>query len=209
MVVERTPRKSGVFDSLVRYQIRSLGEMPTNNDQHTDGNQPPVEGNQPQIEVKFDDWLSKQDEPVRKAYESHVTGLKHTVQATRQERDDLAKQIKDLLPKAEKGSEVEKSLADITVKLEAAEKRAVFAEDAIKPDIGCSNPKAAYLLAIADGLFDKRGNPDWAAIKSAAPELFVKASPRLRTHAGDGTGTEPPNSLSMNDYIRQAAGHRI
>jgi len=165
------------------------------------------QNNEPVVEIKFDEWLTKQEEPVRKAYELHVTGLKNTVQATRDERDALSKQIRDLLPKAEKGSELERSLAEFSAKLDASEKRAIFAEEAIKPEIGCSNPKAAYLLAVADGLFDKKGAPDWAGIKAAAPELFAKTN--ARSNAGNGTGSQPNGNLSMNDYIRQAAGHRI
>lgn len=165
-----------------------------------------AENNSQNQVIKFDEWLAKQEEPVRKAYEQHVTGLKNTVQATRDERDALSRQIRDLLPKAEKGSELERSLIDVAAKLDAAEKRAVFAEEASKPEIGCSNPKAAYLLAVADSLFDRKGSPDWTAIRAAAPELFTKTA--ARSNAGNGTSERQSTNLSMNDYIRQAAGHK-
>ena len=153
--------------------------------------------------IKFAEWLASQDEAVRSAYDEHITGLKATVKATRDERDGLAKQIKDLLPKAEKGSELEKSLTEFGAKLEAAEKRASFFEDAVKPGIDCRNPKAAYALAVTDQLFDRKGSPDWAALKVAAPELFGKVIPPA--HPGDGTGAIPKNQ-DMNTFIRQAAG---
>lgn len=157
-------------------------------------------------EIKFGEWIATQDEHVRKAYENHTAGLMNTVKATRTERDEFAQQIRDLSAKAEKGSELEKLLTEATAKLDAAEKRAVFAEEANKPEIGCSNPKAAYLLAIAENLFDRKGNPDWTAIKAAAPELFRQAG--TRTFAGDGTQAPPPAGATMNDFIRRSAGRK-
>lgn len=154
----------------------------------------------------FESWLEKQDAAVKSLYESHIAKLTNTVKATREERDALAKQIKDLLPKAEKGSELERSLTDLSSKLEQAERRAVFAEEAVKPEIGCSNPKAAYLLAQADNLFDRRGNPDWAAIRAAAPELFAKKTAKV--HGGEGTGDAAPQGVDMNQLLLRAAGRR-
>lgn len=155
--------------------------------------------------ASFETWLGTQDETVKKLYTEHTAGLQNAVKATRQERDDLAKQIKDLLPKAEKGSELEKSLTEFSTKLEAAERRAAFAEEASRPETGCRNIKAAYALAVADNLFDRKGNPDWTAIKGAAPELF--GSPGTSGNAGAGTNTSPPTG-GMNEYIRRAAGRR-
>ena len=153
--------------------------------------------------ANFDEWIGKQPEDVKALYTQHVTGLQNTVKATRDERDALRTQLKDLLPKAEKGSELEKSLTESLGKLELAERRAAFVEDAIKPEIGCRNPKAAFLLAQADNLFDRRGSPDWAAIKAAAPELF--GAPKVNANAGDGTDKQPPKA-DMNQYIRHMAG---
>lgn len=156
-------------------------------------------------DVTFEGWLEQQDEQIRGLYEAHTAKLTNAVKATRQERDDLAKQLKDLLPKAEKGSELEKSLADALGRIEQAERRAAFAEEAVKPEIGCRNPRAAYLLAQADNLFDRRGQPDWAAIKAAAPELF--GAPGVKGNAGAGTSDKPPKA-DMNAYIRHMAGRR-
>lgn len=152
----------------------------------------------------FGSWLEKQDEAVRRLYTEHTTGLQNTVKATRQERDDLAKQIKDLSSKAEKGSEMEKSLTEMSAKLEQAERRVLFAEEAVMPEIGCSNPKAAFALAVTDDLFKRDGSPDWVAIKAAAPELFGKS--KVKSNAGDGTDTEPAAARDMNKFIRRASG---
>jgi hypothetical protein len=153
--------------------------------------------------IVFDDWLKAQPEQVQSAYTAHVTGLQNTVKATRQERDDLSRQIKELSGKVEKGSDAERALTEISTKLEAAERKASFVEEAIRPEIGCANPKAAYALAIADNLFNRSGAPDWNAIKEAAPQLFQK--PTARGNAGSGT-QEPPEKSSMNDFIRHSAG---
>jgi len=152
--------------------------------------------------ANFDEWLAGADEPTKTMISHRFTALENTVRATRDERDAFKVQIKDLLPKAEKGSDLEKSLNEITGKLDAAEKRAAFAEEATRPEVNCSNPKAAYLVAVADGHFDKKGNPDWAAIKAAAPELF--RTPSANAAAGAGTQQQVSSSphAAINNFIR-------
>ena len=51
----------------------------------------------------------------------------------------------------------------------------MFYEEVSWPEIGCTNPTLAFLVATGDELFDRKGNPNWEAIKAAAPELFRKA----------------------------------
>jgi hypothetical protein len=176
--------------------------MPTENTSNTETTNTTTQQTS-ETPVSYESWYETQSDDVRKMIDGHLTGLRNTVKATRQERDGLAEQIKELLPKAEKGSELEKSLTDISSKLEQTERRAAFAEEATKPEIGCRNPKAAYLLAVADNLFDKRGNPDWDKIKAAAPELF--GAPAVNANAGSGTGQKPPQA-DMNTLIRRQTG---
>ena len=174
--------------------------MPEPTNQNADPNTTqPASGTPASFEV----WIGEQPDEIKALYTAHTTGLQNTVKATRQERDDLAKQIRDLLPKAEKGSELERNLTELGSKLEQAERRAAFVEDAIKPEIGCRNPKAAYALALADNLFDRKGMPDWNAIKAAAPELF--GAPTVNANAGTGTQNQPTKT-GMNEFIRRAAG---
>lgn len=153
----------------------------------------------------FDAWLGEQPEQVRKGYEGHTAKLQSALASEREQRKEVARQLKELTGKAEKGSEAEKTLGEMSSKLELAEQRAAFFEESNKPEIGCTNPKAAFLVAKAEGLFTKRGDPDWPAIKAAAPELFAsrKAPPG---HAGSGNGSQPPPTGGMNAYIRAAAG---
>ena len=157
-------------------------------------------GNQPE---NFEVWLQTQPDNVKALYEGHVTGLKNTVAATRTERDDLKKQLQGLAKQAGKGSETEAQLNEAIGKLELAERRANFMEEAIRPEIGCKNPRTAYALATAEELFSKNGSPDWTQIKVAAPELFGTSSGK--GNAGNGTG-EPPTTKDMNTFIRKAAG---
>ena len=157
-----------------------------------------------QLDETFEGFLGKQPKTVQELYSKHVTGLRNTVAATRQERDDLSKQIKELTQKAEKGSELERRLTEISQKLESAERKADFMEQAMKPEIGCRNPAVAYALATVNSLFNSKGVPDWNAVKLAAPELFGKEVPPA--HAGEGTGSGPAGKADMNALIRRKAG---
>lgn len=145
--------------------------------------------------------LIDKDPKMKAMYEQHAAGLLNTVKATRDERDGLKGQVKELLAKADKGSELESSLTETLKKLEATERRANFAEEAIKPGIECRNIKAAYALAVSLDAFDKRGNPDWTVLKKDAPELFGKPTPDA--HGGHG---DVPETHDINAMIRHAAG---
>lgn len=162
-------------------------------------------GGEAQGPASWDEALKGLAPELQNLYSAHITGLQNTVKATRQERDEFAKQIRDLSAKAEKGSELEKSLTEISAKVEIAERRASFFEDAAKPEIGCKNPRLAWTLAQSDNLFARNGSPDWAAIKAAAPELFGAPSVNANAGAGTGGGTPKPD---MNAWIRASAGQR-
>lgn len=155
---------------------------------------------QEEAPVTFDTWLGSQDETVKGLIGERFKALENTVSATRGERDTLAKEIKGLAKTQAEGSEARKSLDEISAKLEQTERRADFIEEAIKPDIQCRNPRAAWLLAQADSLFDSKGRPDWGALKREAPELFGPVA----GEANAGTGTKEPikTSTTMNDFIR-------
>ena len=168
-------------------------------------NQVQTPENKGEMPASFEAWIEKQDESTKELYENHISGLKNTVKTTRQERDELAKQVREILPKAEKGSAFEKDLTETLAKLEATERRATFAEEAVKPGIDCRNPKAAYAYAVNVDAFDKRGNPDWTLLKKEVPELFGKSSPPA--HGGSGTDS-PPQANDINSMIRRAAGRQ-
>lgn len=155
-------------------------------------------------DFNFDEWFEEQPEHVRKGYEGRTQGLHSALEAERTQRKELAKELKKLSSEATQGSEAQKALGEMSTRLEQAEQRATFYEDAIKPEIGCSNVKAAFLVAQADNLFKRSGEPDWAAIKAAAPELFgTRKTPP--GNAGSGNGSPPAPKAGMNEWIRAAA----
>ena len=122
------------------------------------------------------------------------------------QRKQYAAELREATKNAAEGSDLKKALQEASTRAEQAEQRAVFFEEASRPEVACTNPKVALAVAMAEGLFTKRGDPDWPAIKAAAPELFGrKTTPP--GNAGSGNGS-PPASPSMNDYIRAATGRR-
>ena len=154
----------------------------------------------------WDTVLASLPEADRALYEAHTTGLRNTVQATRQERDALQQQLGELTKALGKNDpEAAKALlAQMTAELDTSRRRADFLEAAVRPEIGCSNPGAAFAIAQSQGLFDARGNPNWDAIKQAVPELFRKPIPA--GNAGAGTASPPAGRITMNDFIRRASG---
>ena len=170
--------------------------MPEQTEQTTTEEQPEA-GATP---ASFEEFLEGQDETVKGLYNLHSEALMNTVRATREERDNFKAQIKELSKSQEEGSEAKKALDEMSERLELSERRSDFLEEAIKPEIACRNTRAAWLLAQADNLFDRKGHPDWSAIKAAAPELFGQVV--AKANAGTGTATPPPAQKSMNDWIR-------
>ncbi len=157
--------------------------------------------------VVFETWYEAQDEATKALLEQHTKGLKSALERERIQRSELAKQLRETSGKLEKGSEAEKVIVDLQAQLEAKNREADFIASAIHPEIGCSNPKLAYMLASAEGLFDRKGNPDWAAVKAAAPELFQSMTQSLRPGSADaGAGRGQSRPPDMNSLIRRAAG---
>jgi len=160
---------------------------------------PPADQTPP---ASWEDILATLPDEQKTLYEQHTTKLRNAVQATRQERDDLQKRLGDITAALGKDPEAAKKLLDETsAQLELATRRAEFAEQAIRPEIGCTNPAAAFAVAQSQGLFDARGNPNWDALKAAVPELFRKP-PSPAGNAGAGTGAPPPAAQSMDEIIR-------
>ena len=154
----------------------------------------------------FEDFLATVKEPIKELYKKHTDGLSSALDKERTGRKDLEKQLKDLLPKAEKGSELERELTEKVKLLEEAdrkyaevERRAKFAEEASQPSIKCINAKAAYALATIEGLFKSDGSPKWDELKKLAPELFKIG--------GTDAGSSGKRALEsdINTALREAA----
>ena len=153
----------------------------------------------------FESFISGQPDEVKALYNGHIAGLRNTVAATRTERDAQASKVAELLKVVEKGSETEKQLTALQQQLATTSLKADFMADAVKPEVQCRNPRAAYALMVSENLVDKKGNPDWVELKKVAPELFGVVAPKA--NAGNGTDTSP-KSVDMNSLIRQRAGRK-
>lgn len=162
----------------------------------------------------FDAWLDAQPDEAKKQvkalYDASVATLQATIKATRQERDDFSRQLRETTKRLKDGDEAKEQLNKLADDYDKATKRADFMEEAISEQ--CRNAKAAYAIAVSDDLFTKSGAPDWKAIKAAAPELFGEQRnlPRKKV-AGSGTNTsqEASANASMNDWIRRQARNGI
>lgn len=153
----------------------------------------------------FDTWLGEQPEHVRKGYEGKTSGLHSALEKERTTAKDLSKELKKLSGLAEQGSEAKKALDEMSGRLEQAERERDFIREASKPENGCVNPDTAFLVASAKDLFKRSGEPDWAAIKQAAPELFTASRRAPPGNAGSGKESPPAVQGGMNAWIRQQA----
>lgn len=153
----------------------------------------------------FADWFEGQDEATKGLVDSHISGLKNALEGERTRRRELSDQLQEAMKGAEKGSELEAALQGMTERLEAAERRNGFFEGALDPQVGCSNPELAFILAEERKLYDRRGLPDWAAIREMAPELFVRPRTTVPRGADPGAGADSPAPADVNALIRRAA----
>jgi len=154
--------------------------------------------------LTFDGWYGGLAEDVKGLLDGHVSGLKSALTDERNQRKELAKQLKEASGKLEQGSEARKSLDALTANLDEATSRADFYEAASVA--GVKNLKLAYLAAKDGGLI-ANGRIDFEALKTAAPELFGAVRPPAG-NAGSGAGQEGAPAKSMNGFIRAAAGRR-
>lgn len=152
----------------------------------------------------FDTWYANLSGDVKGLIDGHVTGLKSALDSERAERKSLAKQIGDLKGKAEKGSELETQLGQLTAQLETLGTKTTFYETA-PGDL--SNPRLAYLAASEGGHINaKTGTVDWAALRTSYPELFRRQAPPPPANGGQGRNQNGAAEPNMNLFIRRAAG---
>lgn len=177
------------------------------NDAGGDGKDAP-EGGKPKgdssdQQQNFETWLEKQPQDVKDLYDGHVKGLKTALKSEREARETKEAELRDMAKKAEKGSELEKALTKLADQEADANRRAEFYDAAHAA--GVKNLKLAYLVAVSEELFDRRGIVNFEELKKQYPELFGEAQ-KLKGNAGSGTGSKPPGQSSMNDWIRKKAG---
>ena len=154
--------------------------------------------------IEWDAWLAEQPDTVKAAFEEKTAGLQSALKNERQANKDREKELRDLAAKAEKGSEAEQQLTKIADNLAVETQRADAYEQLHAA--GVSNLKAAWTLARADNLFDRKGNIDLDALKTGYPEIF-QTRRVASANGGEGTGGgNPPSPADMNRAIRQAIG---
>ncbi len=61
--------------------------------------------------LPMSEYYQAPDEPVKELSSTHIAGLKNALNAERESRRKLSEQLKKLMTKAEKGSELEQKLA--------------------------------------------------------------------------------------------------
>lgn len=163
-------------------------------------------GDGDQDALTFDGWLANQPDQVKNLLDGHTKGLKNALDSERESRKKLERDLRELAGKAEAGSEAQKQLTGMADQITEADRRADFYEAAHAA--GVSNLKLAYMVASADNLFDRKGNPDLEALKSAYPELFGGKPKVSSGNAGSGTSDNKKPSRTMNDFIRVASGRK-
>lgn len=150
--------------------------------------------------LTFDTWLATQPDDVKGLLDGHTKGLKTALESEREIRKTREKELRDLAKKAEEGSEAQKQLTDLANQESETGRKADFYEAAHAG--GVTNLRLAYLVAVQDELFDKKGNVDFDEMKKGYPELFGSKS----TAAGNaGSGTQQNNTagMTMDDFIRR------
>lgn len=159
---------------------------------------------QAETPIKFDDWYGKLEDPIKDLVDDHVSGLKSALTSEREERRRLSTQLKQLSKNAEEGSEFQKQLQETVGRLDEAEKKARFLEDAHGQSI--SNLKLAWMAAKEEGLIGRDGTADFLKLREVAPELFERKTPTPAGNAGTGNGQAGTVKPNMSNWIRAAAG---
>lgn len=158
------------------------------------GGTPEATGGTPET-MGFESWIATQDAAVKAMLDARDAPLRNALQQERDNAKALHKEIKALSQKAEAGSEIAKTVTELSGKLETEQKRADFYEAATAA--GCRNLRLAWLVASADGLA-------LTEIQKNYPELFAS---KPATHAGNGANSGPSGEKQdMNTLIRKKAG---
>jgi len=163
------------------------------------------QGGQGGSELAYETWVQEQPEEVQTMLVGWESGLKSALANERDARKKAERELRDLAGKAEKGSEAEQKLLSLADQMSEADRKADFYEAA--HTAGVTNLKLAYLVAVQDDLFDRRGNVNFEQIKRDYPELFG-GSKTAAGNAGSGTKNgQPAGKGDMNAWIRKTAGY--
>lgn len=168
------------------------------------------DGSSDEVFENFEAFMEGQPDKVKSLFDEHIKGLRATITNTRAERDGFSKDLKKLREDLKEHPKLQSRIDELTKSLDSANAKADFYANAGSE--GCINPKAAFALMLAEGLTDRRGDPDWDSLREAAPQLF-KDPDTLETGAGEGTDKKLKKDkqkvpVTMNEMIRLQAGKR-
>ena len=140
-------------------------------------------------------------------HEGQVTGLKSALSKEREAAADATKALRELAKTADKdtAAKLEKMATEKDAENEMLRKESTFYREAALAGIPPDRLSRAWTLCHNADYFDKRGNPDIAAMKADIPELF--AAPQTtptRTNAGTGTGQPAAVVGDFNTNLRNA-----
>ena len=156
--------------------------------------------------ITFDAWIGTQPDQIKGLVTEHEKGLKSALDSERTSRQDLEGQLREAAKKLAKEPELQKSLTEMADKLAETDRRADFYDAAHAA--GVTNLKLAYVVAVQDELFDKKGNVNFETLKTKYPELFAGRAQPPKGNAGAGTGGDGRPAVGMNEAIRRASGRR-
>lgn len=163
-----------------------------------------------QQSASYETWLAEQPEAVRAMLDGHIgrmSTLEKTLETVRSERKSYEKQFKEAASQLEEGSTARKTIEEQLAKLQGADKRANFMEEATAQ--GVTNARLAWLASQDHELINGHGKTNWEELKKVAPEVFFKAPPAPPGGAGAGRQAAPPDAnfeTTINQALRQARG---
>jgi len=156
----------------------------------------------------WDAWYGALDADGKRLVDEHVSGLKNAVTSERRQVRELSQQVRDLQSKAEKGSELEGKLSELSAQLEESQRRSAFTEWAVKNNV--VDPTLAFLAAKEAKVFDNSGAINGERLRELHPNLFApEEKPKAggRGDAGSGSqGGGAPSKFDGNAFLAQAAG---
>lgn len=164
---------------------------------------PPAEP--PATPQTWDSYLEGLSDDIKALYNTHTQGLRNTVQATRTERDALSQKLGELTKALGKDTpeEARRLLSEMQGGLETANRRATFYEQATSREVGCRNPKLAWLAAQESGAVNEKGEVNWETLKQGYPELFGPAQPTPpQTPQVPPTNPANPGKLTLDGIKR-------
>lgn len=192
------------------------GGEPGNGDGNGDGDETVMGGGRDDLnpeDVDYDTWFDEQDEFTQAMIEIHIAGLNSALKAERRKNKALTNQLQQQSVRLQDAAQVSEQMEEIESKLDMANKKASFFENAVGNNIQGKYANLAWVAVSEQNLFETHttdGNVDYEAmfaeLRVKYPDLFNRSS--LPTaNAGNGIGESLTTPNDMNALIRSQAGY--